>query len=222
MFGVFLAFYLAHDHFPGATPLQFAFVGGLSFSVGSYRTTLLLIDEKSTDLFTSFYRISIRHNPLQQSRPKSNRHYWRAVYIVRSPSLTTTLSEILTHKRLQWRLHRSIFRENYLGAYPQPRRVLRRWYGHLLYRNCRSGSQVVQETASSRKWHRNRRHRIWRPYILPSGKRHDSAHGNCLDIPDHGHYMFCRADNQCSFPQRSQPGHKSFRHRIRLDAFQAA
>ncbi|KAK1248904.1 hypothetical protein MKX08_007124 [Trichoderma sp. CBMAI-0020] len=33
MFGVFLAFYLAHDHFPGATPLQFAFVGGLSFSV---------------------------------------------------------------------------------------------------------------------------------------------------------------------------------------------
>ncbi|KAL9483484.1 hypothetical protein ACSS6W_002273 [Trichoderma asperelloides] len=33
MFGVFLAFYLANDHFPGATPLQFAFVGGLSFSV---------------------------------------------------------------------------------------------------------------------------------------------------------------------------------------------
>ncbi|KAL6890397.1 major facilitator superfamily domain-containing protein [Trichoderma evansii] len=33
MFGVFLAYYLAHDHFPGATPLQFAFVGGLSFSV---------------------------------------------------------------------------------------------------------------------------------------------------------------------------------------------
>lgn len=88
MFGVFLAFYLAHDHFPGATPLQFAFVGGLSFSVGSYTTaTPLIIDEKLTDLFASFYRISIRHNPIQQSRPKSDCHHGWAVYIVCSPSL---------------------------------------------------------------------------------------------------------------------------------------
>ncbi|CAD6567853.1 MAG: hypothetical protein CYPHOPRED_002145 [Cyphobasidiales sp. Tagirdzhanova-0007] len=31
-FGVFLSFYLDNDYFPGATPLQFAFVGGLSLS----------------------------------------------------------------------------------------------------------------------------------------------------------------------------------------------
>ena len=33
-FGVFLSFYLANDYFPGATSLQFAFVGGLSISQG--------------------------------------------------------------------------------------------------------------------------------------------------------------------------------------------
>ncbi|EMR71594.1 putative mfs transporter protein [Eutypa lata UCREL1] len=33
MFGVFLAFYLKSDTYPGATPLQFAFVGGLSFAI---------------------------------------------------------------------------------------------------------------------------------------------------------------------------------------------
>lgn len=32
-FGVFLSFYLQNDYFPGATPLQFAFVGGLSLSL---------------------------------------------------------------------------------------------------------------------------------------------------------------------------------------------
>lgn len=34
MFGVFLAFYLKSNTYPGATPLQFAFIGGLCFSVG--------------------------------------------------------------------------------------------------------------------------------------------------------------------------------------------
>ncbi|PTB68383.1 MFS general substrate transporter [Trichoderma citrinoviride] len=33
MFGVFLAFYLKSNTYPGATPLQFAFIGGLCFSV---------------------------------------------------------------------------------------------------------------------------------------------------------------------------------------------
>lgn len=31
-YGVFLAYYLAHDYFPNSSPLQFAFVGGLSIS----------------------------------------------------------------------------------------------------------------------------------------------------------------------------------------------
>ncbi|KAL6806461.1 MFS general substrate transporter [Trichoderma sp. SZMC 28013] len=33
MFGVFLAFYLKSNTYPGATPLQFAFIGGLCFSI---------------------------------------------------------------------------------------------------------------------------------------------------------------------------------------------
>ncbi|KAL7955837.1 MFS general substrate transporter [Trichoderma compactum] len=33
MFGVFLAFYLESNTYPGATPLQFAFIGGLCFSI---------------------------------------------------------------------------------------------------------------------------------------------------------------------------------------------
>lgn len=32
-FAVFLSFYLENDYFPGATPLQFAFIGGLSLSL---------------------------------------------------------------------------------------------------------------------------------------------------------------------------------------------
>lgn len=100
MFGVFLAFYLAHDHFPGATPLQFAFVGGLSFSVGLYTAIVLLIGKKVSDEFSSFYRISNRHNNIAQSRPTNDCRHWGVVYIVRSPSPATILLEILTHKRL--------------------------------------------------------------------------------------------------------------------------
>lgn len=96
MFGVFLAFYLAHDHFPGATPLQFAFVGGLSFSVGSYTATVLFNDKEVADMLASVYRISIRHNTISQSRPTSDHHHWWAVYIVCFPSLVTISSEI-TH-----------------------------------------------------------------------------------------------------------------------------
>lgn len=91
MFGVFLAYYLAHDHFPGATPLQFAFVGGLSFSVGSYIATILLIGKEVSDVFSSFYRISTRHNTLAQSRPTSDCHHWWAVYIVRPPFCPITI-----------------------------------------------------------------------------------------------------------------------------------
>ncbi|KAL6871764.1 MFS general substrate transporter [Trichoderma longibrachiatum] len=36
MFGVFLAFYLESNTYPGATPLQFAFIGGLCFSIGAF------------------------------------------------------------------------------------------------------------------------------------------------------------------------------------------
>jgi hypothetical protein len=32
-FGVFLAYYINNDVFPGATPLDYAFIGGPSFSV---------------------------------------------------------------------------------------------------------------------------------------------------------------------------------------------
>jgi hypothetical protein len=60
MFGVFLAYYLANDHFPGATPLQFAFVGGLSFSIGSYTTTVLLISE---NISNTFQLLSYLHCP---------------------------------------------------------------------------------------------------------------------------------------------------------------
>ena len=33
-YGVFLAFYLDNNYYPGAGPLEFAFVGGLSISMG--------------------------------------------------------------------------------------------------------------------------------------------------------------------------------------------
>lgn len=137
MFGVFLAFYLANDHFPGATPLQFAFVGGLSFSVGLCTPTILLIVKEAADMFASFYCISIRHNIIAQHRLTDDRHHWWAVYIVRSPSIFTILSDILTHKHLQRRLCCSIFLENHMGTHSQPRSLLRHRYGNLLYRNCR-------------------------------------------------------------------------------------
>ena len=36
IFGVFLAYYLDNEIIKGATPLQFSFVGGLSYAVGIY------------------------------------------------------------------------------------------------------------------------------------------------------------------------------------------
>lgn len=53
-YGVFLAHYLATDTFPGATPLMYAFVGGLSIStsllVGPLVTTVLRLTTTQTGM----------------------------------------------------------------------------------------------------------------------------------------------------------------------------
>lgn len=42
-FGVYLAYYLANDHFPGATPLDYALIGGLNFAIGMALAPLVTI-----------------------------------------------------------------------------------------------------------------------------------------------------------------------------------
>ncbi|KAK3724500.1 hypothetical protein LTR37_001124 [Vermiconidia calcicola] len=52
-YGVFLSYYLATDHFPGATPLDYAFIGGIEFGAA------MLISPACTILTREFGRVSV-------------------------------------------------------------------------------------------------------------------------------------------------------------------